>query len=296
MAAMVAPSETASRTLRSSQQARAPSGDAATPRQAPKVVFVFLKPHRLPRLRGCARPGRLAAAAHTHASRPRGPRETARTQSTRAGARRRDSENLAAAARRPELARARGHVAAAVRATHQKHITQKIAPMRPTHAATQNRNRAGPRPCNGTSPASPRTTTTSTSSSATARRRSCATTRSLPELKSYATASTANTSSRTSVTQRGSFNGLPYAIDARRLHQTRSGLVSFLILRLFGPHREASRTRVAGPHPEGHPGRLRRRHDPRARRARRPDGGLHGYPAPRLFSVGRAHLGADSVS
>ena len=129
---MVAPSETASRTLRSSQQARAPSGDAATPRQAPKVVFVFLKPHRLPRLRGCARPGRLAAAAHTHASRPRGPRETARTQSTRAGARRRDSENLAAAARRPELARARGHVAAAVRATHQKHITPKDRTHTPT--------------------------------------------------------------------------------------------------------------------------------------------------------------------
>ena len=162
MAAMVAPSETASRTLRSSQQARAPSGDAATPRQAPKVVFVFLKAHRRARLRGGARPGHAAAAAHARGPQPRGPRKTAHTQSTRAGARRRDSENLAAAARRPELARARGHVAAAVRATHQKHITQKIAPMRPTHAATQNRNRAGPRPCNGTSPASPRTTTTST--------------------------------------------------------------------------------------------------------------------------------------
>ena len=35
--------------------------------------------------------------------------------------------------------------------------------------------------------------------------------------------------------RRGSFNGLPYAIDARRLHQTRSGLVSFSILSRFGP-------------------------------------------------------------
>ena len=103
---------------------------------------MFLKAQRLPRLRGSARPGRAAAAAHTHASQPRGPRKTARTQSTRAGARRRDSENLAAAARRPELARARGHVAAAVRATHQKHITQKIEhPCAPHTPATQNRNR-----------------------------------------------------------------------------------------------------------------------------------------------------------
>ena len=105
---------------------------------------MFLKPHRLPRLRGSARPGHAAAAAHTHASQLRGPRKTARTQSTRAGARRRDSENLAAAARRPELARARGHVAAAVRATHQKPVTQRIAPTRPTHAATQNRTKRRP--------------------------------------------------------------------------------------------------------------------------------------------------------
>ena len=177
---------------------RGASGDAATAQQAPKVVFVFLKAQRLPRLRGSARPGHAAAAAHARGPQPRGPRKTAHTQSTRAGARRRDSENLAAAARRPELARARGHVAAAVRATHQKHITQKIAPTRPTHAATQNRNRAGPRPCNGTSPASPRTTTTSTSSSATARRRSSATTRSRAASRSSATAWTASTSSRTS--------------------------------------------------------------------------------------------------
>ena len=54
-------------------------------------------------------------------------------------------------------------------------------------------------------------------------------------------------------------------------------------------------TRVAGPHAEGHPGRLRRRHDPRARRARGADGGLHGYPAPGLFSFGGAHLGADAA-
>ena len=85
-----------------------------------------------------ARPSSTAAAAHTHASRPRGPRKTARTQSTRAGARRRDSENLAAAARRPELARARGHVAAAVRATHQKHITPKDRTHAPHTPATQN--------------------------------------------------------------------------------------------------------------------------------------------------------------
>ena len=116
-------------------------GDGAA---SAKSRLVFLKAQRLPRLRGSARPGRAAAAAHTHASQPRGPRKTARTQSTRAGARRRDSENLAAAARRPELARARGHVAAAVRATHQKHITQKIAPMRPHTPATQNRPKRRP--------------------------------------------------------------------------------------------------------------------------------------------------------
>ena len=138
-------------------------GDGAA---SAKSRLVFLKAQRLPRLRGSARPGRAAAAAHTHASRPRGPRETAHTQSTRAGARRRDSENLAAAARRPELARARGHVAAAVRATHQKHITPKdrthTPNTRPRLRIPTKPPTAGPHPCNGTSPASPRTTTTST--------------------------------------------------------------------------------------------------------------------------------------
>ena len=42
------------------------------------------------------------------------------------------------------------------------------------------------------------------------------------------------------LSQRGSFNDLPYAIDARRLHQTRSWVVSFSILSLWktsGPSR-----------------------------------------------------------
>ena len=40
-----------------------------------------------------------------------------------------------------------------------------------------------------------------------------------------------------SVTQRGSFNDLPYAIDARRLHQTRSWVAYLSILSRFGPRR-----------------------------------------------------------
>ena len=145
MAAMVAPCadsvQNALDLLPASRRERR-RGDGAA---SAKSRLVFLKARRRARLRGGARPGRAAAAAHTHAFRPRGPCETAHTQSTRGGARRRDSENLAAAARRPELARARGHVAAAVRATHQKHITQKIAPTRPTHA-TRLRTRQQRRP------------------------------------------------------------------------------------------------------------------------------------------------------
>ena len=69
----------------------------------------------------------------TH-SQPHGPRKTAHTHQHTRWRTRGDSENLAAAARRPELARARGHVAAAVPAARHKNITQKIAPTRPTHA------------------------------------------------------------------------------------------------------------------------------------------------------------------
>ena len=92
-----------------------------------------------------ARPSHAGAAARARPTQPRGPRKTARTHQHTRWRTRRDSENLAAAARRPELARARGHVAAAVRATHQKHITQKIAPTRPTHA-TRLRTRQQRRP------------------------------------------------------------------------------------------------------------------------------------------------------
>ena len=42
---------------------------------------------------------------------------------------------------------------------------------------------------------------------------------------------------RGGLTQRGSFNDPPYAIDARRLHQTRPWLVSFSISGPFGPRR-----------------------------------------------------------
>jgi len=45
------------------------------------------------------------------------------------------------------------------------------------------------------------------------------------------------TTSRRSATQRESFNDLPYAIDARRLHQTMSWVVYFSMLSRFGPHR-----------------------------------------------------------
>ena len=189
--------QTASRTPLTCWRLRGASGDAVTARQAPKVVFVFLKAQRLPRLRGSARPGRAAAAARARPTQPRGPRKTARTHQHTRWRTRRDSENLAAAARRPELARARGHVAAAVRATHQKHITPKDRTHAPTRRDSEPDKNAGPLPCNGTSPASPRTTTTSTSSSATARRRSCATTRSRAASKNYATAWTPSTSSRT---------------------------------------------------------------------------------------------------
>ena len=50
------------------------------------------------------------------------------------------------------------------------HYDERSHP-RPTHAATQNRNRTGPRTYRGTNRESRRTTTTSTSSSATARRK-----------------------------------------------------------------------------------------------------------------------------
>ena len=76
-------------------------------------------------------------------------------------------------------------------------LPKRSHPCAPHTPATQNRNRTGPHRCNGTSPASPRTTTTSTSSSATARRRSSATTRSRAASRSSATAWTASTSSRT---------------------------------------------------------------------------------------------------
>ena len=59
-----------------------------------------------------ARPSHAGAAARARPTQPRGPRKTAHTQSTRAGARRRDSESRAAANAGLRGARARGHGAA----------------------------------------------------------------------------------------------------------------------------------------------------------------------------------------
>ena len=81
-------------------------------------------------------------------------------------------------------------------------------------------NNAGPHPCNGTSPASPRTTTTSTSSSATARRRSSATTRSRAASRSSATAWTASTSSPTCHVRAGNELELVTRPPRRRRHET----------------------------------------------------------------------------
>ena len=104
--------------------------------------------------------------AHTlTASRPPQNRAHERTDMRRRTPRLRNSE-LAPAGRRgarapwPRRRRGPGHA----------HYDER-SHTRPTHAATQNRNRTGPRTCRGTSPASRRTTTTSTSSSATARRK-----------------------------------------------------------------------------------------------------------------------------
>ena len=244
-----------------------------------------------------ARPSHTGAAAPAHGSQPRGPRKTAHTHQHTRWRTRRDSENQNHGRMPAAAAPARSHAAAGPRAArpqaHYEKDRTHTPNTRPRLRIPTKPPPAGPPRSNGTSPASPRTTTTSTSSSATARRRSSATTRSRAASRSSATAWTASTSSRTCVLGVPSCRG---AIDATRLHLTIKWVVYFFILRRFGPSREASRTRVAGPHPEGHPGRLRRRHDARARRARGPDGGLHGDAAPGLFPVGREDLGADSAS
>ena len=96
-------------------------GDGAASAKSP---VVYLKARRL---RAASR--RRAALLRcrrrppTH-SQPRGPRETAHTQSTRRASTRRDSENQNHGRTPAAAARTRGHVAAAVPAARQKPTTQ----------------------------------------------------------------------------------------------------------------------------------------------------------------------------
>ena len=162
MAAMVAPHIDSVQTHSLARRAR-PLKRAVSAKSGLGLKYALTARAGAPR--GRAAQPRWRRRPPTH-SQPRGPRKTARTQSARAGARRRDSESLAARRHAKAKARPRGYAITVPRAArpqaHSKKDRTHTPNTRPRLRIPTNPPTAGPHRSNGTSPASPRTTTTST--------------------------------------------------------------------------------------------------------------------------------------